>query len=103
MSFDFIPLPLEWIEQRNAENWVIQNSKLIENLKEASRTVVEVFKFLRGHGYRTNASIRKALKNGEALGVVHRAKKYPVQYVKIELTDFGLELYTIMLLGGMLE
>jgi len=97
---DFIPLPIAWIEQRNAENWVIENSKLIENLKEASRTVVEVFKFLRGHGYRTNASIRKALKNGENYGIVHRTAKYPVQYAEIGVTNFGLELYTMMLLGA---
>jgi len=100
---NFIPLPLAWIEQRNAENWVIENSKLIENLRKASRTVAEVFKFLRGHGYANNLSIRKALKNGEQCGVLHRTAKYPVHHAKIEVTDFGLELYTVMLLGGMQE
>jgi len=101
--FDFIPLPLDWIEQRNAENWVIENSDLIETLKEASRTVVEVFKFLKGHGYANNKSIRKNLKNGEQCGVLHRTAKYSVHHAKIEVTDFGLELYTMMFLGGMLE
>lgn len=100
---EFIHLPLDWIEQRNAENWVIQNSDLMEKLKESSRTVVEVFKFLRGHGYNTNTSIRKALKNGEEYGVLHRTASRPVQYEKIEVTDLGLELYRIMLFGGILE
>jgi hypothetical protein len=100
---EFIPLSLAWIEQRNAENWVIQNWELIETLKEASRTVVEVFKFLRKHGYNTSSGIRKALRNGEAFGVVRRTEKYPVQHVKIEVTDFGLELYKMMLLGGIIE
>ena len=99
---DIIPLPLAWIEQRNAENWVIENSDLIETLKEASRTVVEIFKFLRDHGYDTDSGIRKTLKTGEQCGVLRRTAKYPVQYAEIGVTDFGLELYTIMLMGGTL-
>ncbi|UCD44698.1 MAG: hypothetical protein JSV27_11385 [Candidatus Bathyarchaeota archaeon] len=100
---EFIPLPLAWIDQRNAENWVIQNAELIGILKEASKTVVEVFNFLRKHGYDTSSGIRKALRNGEAYGIVRRTEKYPVHQVKIEVTDFGLEIYKMMLLGGIID
>jgi|GEM_PF-5912267 len=84
---------LIWLSQRNAENWVIEYSKLIEKLKDTSGTLVEVFKFLRSQGYDTDPSIRKVLKNGEEYGVLHRTSSHPGHYVNIEVTDIGLELY----------
>ena len=89
-----------WLSQRNAENWVIENSDLIEKLKKASRTIVDVCKFLRNQGYETKPSRMKVLKKGEAYGIVQRTFTYPVHYAKIEVTDLGLELYKMMLQGG---
>lgn len=91
---------LTWLSQRNAENWVIENSKLIEKLKEASGMLVDVCKFLRNQGYKTKPSRMKVLKKGEAYGIVQRTFTYPVHYAKIELTDLGLELYKTMLQLG---
>ena len=87
---------LTWLSQRNAENWVIENSKLIEKLKETSGTRVEVFKFLRSQGYDTEQRIRRVLKNGEHYCVLRRASVR----ARIEVTDLGLELYKMMLQGG---
>jgi len=91
---------LTWLSQRNAENWVIENSKLIEKLKEASRTLIDVCKFLRNQGYETKLSRMKILKKGEIYGIVQRTFTYPVHYAKIELTELGLELHNMMLKLG---
>ena len=88
---------LTWISQRNTENWVIENSELIEKLKENSGTRVEVFKFLRSQGYDTDQRIRRVLNNGEHYGILHRTR---YAHSRIEVTDLGLELYKRMLQGG---
>jgi len=88
---------LTWISQRNAENWVIDNSELIEKLKESSVTRVEVFKFFRSQGYDTDQRIRRVLKSGEEYGILRRTRFARAQ---IEVTDLGLELYKMMLQGG---
>ena len=91
---------LIWISQRNVENWVIANSKLIEKLKETPGTRIEVFNFFKSQGYDTAPSIRRVLKKGVEYGVLHSKSISPGHYVNIELTDLGLELYKKMCQEG---
>ena len=92
---EFVP----WIEQRNAENWVLMNSGLIEALKEASKTVTETFKLLKNLGYASESSIRKVLKTGEQQGIIHRTANHPGHYATFNVTNFGIELYNTVVQG----
>jgi len=94
---EFVP----WIEQRNAENWVLMNSNLIKALREASRTVTETFNLLKNQGYTTESSIRKALRTGEKQGIIRRTANHPGHYAQFNLTDFGIELYNTVVQGGL--
>jgi Fe2+ or Zn2+ uptake regulation protein len=92
---EFVP----WIERRNAENWVLMNSDLIESLREASRTVTEVFKILKDQGYASESSIRKTLKVGEQQGIIQRTASHPGHYATFNVTEFGVELYNMVVQG----
>ena len=91
---EFVP----WIERRNAENWVLMNSDLIEALKEASKTVSETFKLLKDWGY-TESSARKALKAGEHQGIICRTASHPGHHATLNVTDLGIELYIAVVQG----
>jgi CTP-dependent riboflavin kinase len=92
---EFVP----WVERRNAENWVLMNSDLIESLREASRTVTEAFNILKDQGYASDSSIRKALKVGEEQGIIQRTASHPGHYATFNVTEFGIELYNTVVQG----